>query len=109
MAARESGWPSLAPAVTDRDDPPFGDIDFFTVTHSEHDGLEGKHEVLLDGRVESNRLFGFGVRIDDGLLDQCLETCRRDPGGGTPVVPCGSGCRSSPRLLPPALPSVAEL
>jgi hypothetical protein len=36
--------------------------------------------VLLDGRVESDGLLGFGVRIDDGFLDQGIETCCRDPG-----------------------------
>jgi hypothetical protein len=67
---------SLAPAVTDHDEPAFrGDIDPLRGDwRSQHDGLERKREVLLDGRVESDGLLGFGVRIDDGFLDQGIET-----------------------------------
>lgn len=54
-------------------------------------------------RVKSDGLLGFGVRIDDGFLDQYIETCW--PGSWkarTTSVPGGSGCHASSRSLPPA-------
>ena len=46
--------------------------------YAEHDRLEGKLEVLLDGRMESDGLFGLRVRVDDGLVDHRVESVRRD-------------------------------
>jgi hypothetical protein len=73
---------SLAPAVADHDEPASrGDVDLLRDDwRSHYGGLERKREVLLDGRVKSDGLLGFGVRVDDSFLDQCIETCCRDPG-----------------------------
>lgn len=67
--------------MADRDDvATLGDVNLlYSHRYSQHDGLEGQREVLLDRRVKSNSLFGLGVRIDDGFLDESVETCRRDP------------------------------
>ena len=70
--ARESGWPvARARDSRSRRCGRSGDVDLLHGDrYSQHDGLEGKREVLLDRRVKSNSLLGLGVRIDDGFLDR---------------------------------------
>jgi hypothetical protein len=99
--------------VADHDEPAFrGDIDLLRGDwRSQHDGLERKREVLLDGRVKSDGLLGFAVRIDDGFLDQGIETCCRDP-GRRGRLPCLEVPLVMPRHVPSlqhAAPSLAEL
>jgi hypothetical protein len=60
--------------------------------HAEQHSLEGKLDVLLDCRVETDGLLGLRVRIDDGL-DQGIEMASRNP--GTPDVFRASTCQLS--------------
>ena len=64
---------------------------FYGNDRSQHDRLERKREVLLDGGVKSHGLLGFVVRVDDGFLDHSVEAARRDRGGAqSSSMPCVS-------------------
>src|SRR5439155_14553151 len=76
---------SFTPSVTDRDDVAgCGDVDLpHSDGRTEHEGLEGTVEVLVERRVKADRLLGFRVRIDDSFLDHGVESAWSDsaPGG----------------------------
>lgn len=70
-------------ASTERHDfPSVIEIDAFDANgHPQQLGRKGDHQMFLEQAEKTDALFGFVVRVDGGLLDECHEATFREPWG----------------------------